>query len=277
MGGEVSNAGGSLDDVAGVFPQIFDLLRQGEGGEESIRRLTRVEIGASDTLLRHFSAVAESVIVIEHFVRGHVGTGNDELTIQHLGIRLFNSAAGAVQSLMSGYYQNSVMSQRDLVEVTFLLDYFRSNKNQISEWRRSPQKFTPDMVRKALDHRDGFTERKRRDHYKLLSGIGAHASYQGFELLRPNEGSDACCGPFFAERLLSPATEELAKACILAAEAFLFQFKPRSLADFEAMIRFTEVKAAWFERFIGPFDKSGLDKMRAVVVRLRSASAIGSP
>jgi hypothetical protein len=115
MGGEVSNAGGSLDDVAGVFPQIFDLLRQGEGGEESIRRLTRVEIGASDTLLRHFSAVAESVIVIEHFVRGHVGTGNDELTIQHLGIRLFNSAAGAVQSLMSGYYQNSVMSQRDLV------------------------------------------------------------------------------------------------------------------------------------------------------------------
>jgi hypothetical protein len=133
------------------------------------------------------------------------------------------------------------------------------------------------MVRKALDHRDGFTERKRRDHYKLLSGIGAHASYQGFELLRPNEGSDACCGPFFAERLLSPATEELAKACILAAEAFLFQFKPRSLADFEAMIRFTEVKAAWFERFIGPFDKSGLDKMRAVVVRLRSASAIGSP
>jgi hypothetical protein len=30
--------------------------------------------------------------------------------------------AGAVQSLMSGYYQNSVMFQRDLVEVTFFLN-----------------------------------------------------------------------------------------------------------------------------------------------------------
>ena len=120
----MSNADGGLD-ATGVFPKIFDLLHEGEGGEESIRRLTKAEIGASDTLLRHFSAVAESVIAIDHFARGCVGTGDDELTIQHLGIRLFNSAAGAVQSLMSGYYQNSVMFQRDLVEVTFLLDYFR--------------------------------------------------------------------------------------------------------------------------------------------------------
>ena len=159
----MGNVSGGLDDVARVFPKIFDFLHEGEGGEESIRRLTKAEIGASDTLLQHFSAVAESVIVIDHFARGHVGTGDDELTIQHLGIRLFNCAAGAVQSLLSGYYQNSVVFQRDLVEVTFLLDYFRSNKDHISEWRRSPQKFTPQVVRKALDRRDDFKGLSLRD------------------------------------------------------------------------------------------------------------------
>ena len=71
------------------------------------------------------------------------------------------------------------------------------------------------------------------EHYKLLSGIGTHASYLGFELLRPTERGDACRGPFFAERSLRPATEELAKACILAAEAFPFHFKPMLLLDFE--------------------------------------------
>jgi hypothetical protein len=172
---------------------------------------------------------------------------------------------------MSGYYQNSVMFQRDLVEVTFLLDYFRSNRDHISKWRRSREKFTPDVVRRALDKRDGFTGRKRREHYKLLSGIGTHATFQGFELLRPTEGGAARCGPFFAERLLRPATEELAKACILAAEAFLFHFKPISLGDFEGMLRFTEVKAAWFERFVGQWDRTGLEKMRTVVARLRGA------
>jgi hypothetical protein len=74
--------------------------------------------------------------LIDHFARGNAHTGHDELTVQSLGIRLFNSAAGAVQSLMAGYYQNSVMLHRDLLEVSFLLDYFHSNKERIAEWRQ---------------------------------------------------------------------------------------------------------------------------------------------
>jgi hypothetical protein len=77
--------------------------------------------------------------------------------------------AGAVQSLMAGYYQNSVMLQRDLLEVSFLLDYFCSNKTSIVEWRGCTEsernkKFGAYKVRTALDDRDGFTERKREEH-----------------------------------------------------------------------------------------------------------------
>ena len=80
----MSNADGGLD-ATGVFPKIFDLLHEGEGGEESIRRLTKRRLARRTLCFGTFSAVAESVIVIDHFVRGYVGTGDDELTIQHLG------------------------------------------------------------------------------------------------------------------------------------------------------------------------------------------------
>jgi hypothetical protein len=115
-----------------VFPAIFDPLHE---GEEFIRGKTKAAIARSDDLLRHFDAIAETMIAIDHFARDYAHTGDDELTIQLLGIRLFNSAAGAVQGLMSGHYQNSVMLVRDLLEVSFLLDYFRSNRERIAEWR----------------------------------------------------------------------------------------------------------------------------------------------
>jgi hypothetical protein len=69
--GEVSNADGVIG-AAGVFPEIFDRLHEGEGGEESVRRRTRAEIGTSDTLVWHFSAVAESMIAIDRFARVYV-------------------------------------------------------------------------------------------------------------------------------------------------------------------------------------------------------------
>jgi hypothetical protein len=49
--------------------------------------------------------------LFDRFAGRYAYTGDDELTILLLGIRLFNSAAGAAQNLMSGYYQNSVMLQ----------------------------------------------------------------------------------------------------------------------------------------------------------------------
>jgi hypothetical protein len=248
------------------FPENFDLLHQ---QEEAIRGQTKEAIAASDTLRRHFAVVEASMTLLRHFSRDYPYNGEDELTVHLLGIRLFNSAAGAVQSLTSGYYQNCVMLQRDLVEVTFLLDYFRSNEDSISEWRRSPEKFTPDMVRKALDRRDGFNGLKRRDHYKLLSGIGTHASYRGFQLLTPMAGGDAHCGPYFANRVLEATVAELAQLCRSAAATFTRFFKVRSLLDDETNLSFMEATVTWSEHFIGPCEKGPLNALRARVARRR--------
>jgi hypothetical protein len=265
---------GASDRTAGmVFPKNFDQLHR---GEESIRGETRAAIECSDDLLRHFNAVAESMTLFDHFARSYVHTGDDELTILLLGIRLFNSAAAAVQSLMDGYYQSSVMLQRDLLEVSFLLDYFGLNRELIAEWRTCTESernknFGGARIRTALDDRDGFIERKREAHYKLLCRLGAHASYQGFQLLQPAEGGDAHCGPYFAERALCATAAELAKVCMLAATNFTPLLTAKSLADWEAKLRFMEAQVAWFEHFIGPFNKGQLDEMRAAVARLKAA------
>jgi hypothetical protein len=256
------------------FPKNFDLLHE---GEEFIRAKTKEAIEASDNLLRHFDVVTASMTLINHFARGNAHTGDDELTIQLLGIRLFNSTAGAVQSLMGGYYQNSVMLQRDLLEVSFLLDYFRSNKANIVEWRGCTEsernkKFSAYKVRTALDDRDGFTERKREEHYKLLCTLGAHASYQGFQLLQPTAGADAHCGPYFANRTLEATVAELATLSVRAAGTFRLFFEGRSLLDVEIKLSFMEAEVAWFEHFIGPFDKGQLNGMRALVALRRRAA-----
>jgi hypothetical protein len=169
--------------------------------------------------------------LIDHFALS-AHTGDDELTVRLLGVRLFDVAAGAMQSLMDGYYQNSVMLQRDLLEVHFLLDYFKSNRERIAEWRGCTESernkiFGAFKVRTALDDRDGFTERKREAHYKLLCSLGANASWQGFELLRPTSGGDANPGPFFAERGVEATVTELAKICLLAATSFGPFFKSK--------------------------------------------------
>jgi hypothetical protein len=161
------------------------------------------------------------------------------------------------------------MFQRDLVEVTFLPGYFRSNEDHISERRRSPEKFTADVVRKALDRRDGFNGLKRRDHYRLLSGIGTHASYRGFQLLTATAGGDAHCGPYFANRVLEATVAELAQLCRSAAATFTRFFKVRSLLDDETNLSFMQATVAWSEHFIGHCDRGPLNALRARVARRR--------
>jgi hypothetical protein len=270
---KVSETRENISDGKTIFPENFDLLHR---GEELIREQTKKAIEVTNVLLRHFVAVEASLTVIDHFARSNGHMADDQLTIQRLVLRLFNSAAGAVESLMGGYYQNSVMLQRDLLEVSFLLDYFRSNRAHIAEWRRCDEsernkKFSAYKVRTNLDDRDGFTERKREAHYKLLCTLGAHASNQGFELLRPTPGGDAHGGPYFAERALDATAAELAKVSVGAATNFTPFFDAKSLADWETKLRFMEAQVDWFDYFFGAFNKEQLEQMRAVVERFKTA------
>jgi hypothetical protein len=256
-----------------IFPENFNLLHQ---GEEFLRGKSLEVIKTSDTLLHHFEMVADSVDMIQYFAQQYHHRSEDQLVIQLLGIRLFNDAGTAVNNMLSGYYQSSVMIQRDLLEVSFLLDYLKSNPKLIAEWKASSEsdrnkKFSAIEIRKLLDDRDGFTKRKRAEHYKLLCSLGAHASYLGFQLLQPVSGGDAHCGPFFAETALTATVGELAKVAVLAAGNFTMFFSPDSIPDLEVKLRFMEKQSLWFDRFVGKgFDLGQIDQMRAILTRARA-------
>jgi hypothetical protein len=82
-----------------TFPEQFDRLHE---GEEFLRGKTKAAIAGPNDLLRHFNAIAEAMTAIDHFSRSYARAGDDELTIQLLGIRLFNTSAGAIQGLIAG-------------------------------------------------------------------------------------------------------------------------------------------------------------------------------
>lgn len=259
-----------------IFPENFDLLHQ---GEEFIRARSKEAIQASETLPHHFNIVADSMTLIDHFARGYHHKNEDQLIIQLLGVRLFNGLASSIRNMLAGYYQNSVMQQRDLLEVSFLLDYFSTNPALIAEWKGSTEsernkRFGAFHVRKVLDDRDAFTERKREAHYKLLCNLGAHASYQGFQMLQPVAGGDAHCGPYFAEPALNATAAELAKIAVCAAGNFTMFFTAEALADYETKLHFMEKQAAWFEAFVGKgFDRGQIEQMRALVARAKAMAA----
>ena len=62
--------------------------------------------------------------LIDYFCRQYKHRKQDELTVQLLGIRLFNASASALKLLLSGYYQTAALQERDLLEMAFLLDLF---------------------------------------------------------------------------------------------------------------------------------------------------------
>jgi hypothetical protein len=177
----------------------------------------------------HAELIEHTMSLLRHFVQVHQSTSEDVRTVQLLGIRLFNSAASVWKLLLSGYYQTSMLQQRDLLETIFLLDYFRTNQSLIAEWRNSTdeiryEEFRPSVVRKALDKRDGFTTRKRGDSYKMFCELGAHPTYLGFHMLTDKPGGDIHTGPFFDSKSLKAGIEELARHLALAGGVFINLF-----------------------------------------------------
>ena len=115
-----------------MFPHKFISLHQ---GEECLRRQSVDAIIASADHLRHTQAIETSLDLIDHFARQYPHRSEDQLTVQLLGIRLFNGSAVAMKLLLSGYYQASALQQRDLLETVFLLDYFTTSGALIACWR----------------------------------------------------------------------------------------------------------------------------------------------
>jgi hypothetical protein len=88
--------------------------------EEKLRAGSLAAIEANATLSDHWNLVAEAMNAIYAFTHDHVHGSENELTLQYLGIRLFNAARASVKLALSGYYQKAFDHERDVIETYFL-------------------------------------------------------------------------------------------------------------------------------------------------------------
>lgn len=182
--------------------------------EDQIFQQSRLHVEGDPNLIQCAELAHECMDHIIHLVREHQHQSEDELTVQQLGLRMFNTAATAFKLCMSGYYQVATTIVRDLLEVTNLLDLFLTEPKRISQWRNADAKklrdvFGPAAVRKALEqHPD--KQGQRRDHiYRLLSTHAAHATHAGFRMMSPGPDALTKIGPFFDASMLKAVLEEL--------------------------------------------------------------------
>jgi hypothetical protein len=232
----------------------IDNLASLHSQEEKLRAKSLDAIKGDATLADHWHVVAEAMNAIYAFAHDHVHVSENELTLQYLGIRLFNAAGASIKLALSGYYQAAFHQVRDMLETHFLVDYLSTYPEKIDEWRRVDKKkriaqFGPGIVRTALDKRDGYTSGERKRIYDLISELASHASYLGISLTTTGPASMAQVGPFFDAKKLKIWLNELAMR--LSHAALVLSSDPEGI-DFKLLAtrrHYLQVVNAWWSKY----------------------------
>jgi hypothetical protein len=224
--------------------------------EEQLRAKSLAAIGADAALSDHWNLVAEAMNAIWVFTHDHVQRSGDELALQLLGIRLFNAAGSSIKLAMAGYYQGAFAQVRDVIETSFLVDYFSTYPAAIDEWRRADRKkrksrFGPDRIRTVLDNRDGYTSGERKRIYDLISEYATHASYPGATLTTTGPEKMAQVGPFFDEQKLRSWLGEMAIRLSLAAQHVLPNPDGNDMQLLATQRHYLGVVDKWFSKYRG--------------------------
>jgi hypothetical protein len=237
-----------------ILPHLPENLESLHKEEERIRIASLVAINADAALKEHLRMIEVSLDTLHAFTILHENRTEDELTIQQLGIRLFNAGTSALSLLLAGYYQNSVTLQRDLLETGFLIDYLAIDRAKIQEWRESndkelQKKFAPVKIREALDAYDEATGKKRAEIYKQMSIYAAHPTPKGLLLLCPKGPAEI--GPFFHEKFLRNLLGELVKNLVFFALAYTGHFSGVSIVLLGGKAAFLDDLDAWGKKYLG--------------------------
>lgn len=242
--------------------------------EDEIHAQSLATIRASQDHLWHLALIEKSLDLLNILSQKFEGDGDDQLTVQLLGIRMSNDLFAALRLLMSGYYQSGVMQLRDAFETLLLVDLFSSQPERILEWRtidekERKRKFKVFDIRVALDVRDGDTSRRREKRYGLLCELGAHPTYRGIALTRAENGL-AIWGPFHRGDLLRATIEDMVWVAIEAAFVMGRNFELKRVDHIAVDLGFYEWVSRWNERFFNvPHQAGAFDEIRAL---LREAS-----
>jgi hypothetical protein len=232
---------------------MSDNLTALHSAEERLRAQTLAHIESNEELKDHIYIICEAMNVFWSFTHDHQHKDDDELTIQFLGIRLFNSASASIKLALSGYYQNAFQNLRDILETYFLLDYLRSDPAKISIWKAADRNqlmknFGPAGIRAALDRRDGLKEQKRKAIYDLISSHATHATYKGFRLTKKKQLGTL--GPFFSEDNLLAWMQEAAKMLTHAGIIYGMHFDSVPSALLGVKEKYFEDLRTWRQKYL---------------------------
>jgi hypothetical protein len=230
--------------------------------EERLRSENLSLIANRVDLTDHLNLIQAAMNVIYAFTQEHVHGSDDELTLQLLGIRLFNAAAVSIKLALSGYYQKAFVHVRDILETYFLVDYLRTNPDRVRIWkgadkRQRLEEFSPRRIREELDKRDGFIEGARKAIYHLISENASHATYRGFHLTTQNGLGKI--GPFVDEAKLQAWLEEMAKRFGHAAIVLLADFEGLDLGLEMTRANYLKIMNEWGAKYYGSSFPHGHD------------------
>ena len=222
--------------------------------EEEVRTQSLDAINARADLRDHLRIISEAMNVIYAFSHDYEHQSDDEMTLQLLGIRLFNAACSALKLALSGYHQKAFDCVRDILETGFLLDYLRTYPDKIAEWKAADKKariahFGPGIIRNALDKRDGFSSGARKHIYDLLSEHATHASYPGFSLVT-NAQNLGQIGPFFDQKKLAVCLTELATRLMHAAMHLVADHRGADRKLLATRAHYLDVINAWRDKYL---------------------------
>ncbi|TNB48091.1 hypothetical protein FF124_10970 [Martelella lutilitoris] len=183
-----------------AIPENLVLLHS--GGEE-LRAKSIAIIEASAEMSLHVSMIETCMDMLQHVRTNTPNMNEDQVIVALIGASIFNSMASAFKLLLSGYYQSSGLQIRYVLESGWLLDYLQTDPKLIQQWKTISEGkrlavFSPIKTRDALDKRDGFTTKKRAEHYKRLCVLCGHPTFAGFTMPRPLPDKDAHKGPYDA-------------------------------------------------------------------------------
>lgn len=198
--------------------------------EEKLRQESMVLVAGDPELSRRLEIIQKIMSLVFVYTIDHKSQSEDENTMQMLGVRIFNAASSGVKLALSGYYQTAFHQARDILEVGYLMDYFRTSPEQRAVWKKADRKvrrelFDPVKIRIALDERDQDTSKKRFEEYNKLSELASHANFGGFRLTA--RGGVAELGPFVEKKFLIAWLEEMVLRLGPTAVMYANQFPER--------------------------------------------------
>jgi hypothetical protein len=221
--------------------------------EQTLRGKALKLIASDPKLILHLGVVEAAMDLIDQFRLSPDDGDQDQIVVRLLSIRIFNAFGSALSLMLAGYSQPSAMILRDILETVFLLDYLEHDRPKITRWRTAndrdrKKEFRPVVVRTALDHRDGFTGRRRAKLYDELCDLAGHPSPRGFAMLRPT-GMDAHCGPFLDPKTLEAVASEAGRLAIQVG-GLVASFIPKKWQPaFDARMHMVNISQQWMDTF----------------------------